>query len=254
MSAWYRHLGVLSRAIHFQNLTAASQHVGLSQPQLSRLVSQLEQGLGVSLLDRTVRRKTSWTALAHRLAQEFDRSEQRLDRSIQELLSDSISRELKGACLEGLASMAVQHLGRMSRGRHWREFHLDVLDQTELEERFLSGGVDIIWSSRVPGKRKPRHQLLLGYQTLDERDSGAAIDVFSSYEFARERKIKSERLRLVSNSLRVRELWFLNIGGKARFPSAVSQSSNKGRKPVLLVGGELVPEQTWSELVKVTSL
>jgi len=252
MSAWYRQLSVLSRAVHFQNLTAASQHVGLSQPQLSRLITQLEQGLGVSLLDRTVRRKTGWTSLALKLAEVFDQSEQRLDRHIQDLLSDSVSRELKGACLEGLASLAVTHMGKLSQNKHWREFHLDVLDQTELEERFLSGNVDIIWSSRVPGKRKPRHQIQLGYQTLDERDSGVPIDIFSSYEFARERRNKTNQLRVVSNSLRVRELWFQTIGGKARFPSAVSLGASKGRKPVLLIGGDLVPPSTWESLLRVT--
>src|SRR5690349_235854 len=100
MSQWYRQLAVISRAVHFQNLTAASQHVGLSQPQLSRLVGQLEEGLGVVLLDRGVRRKTNWTPLAHRLAEVFDRAELGLEKGLRELLDDSISRELKAACLE----------------------------------------------------------------------------------------------------------------------------------------------------------
>jgi LysR family transcriptional regulator, transcriptional activator for aaeXAB operon len=62
-------LSVLARAVHYKNLTSASSHVGLSQPQLSRLVSQLEKELNVTLLDRSARRKSGWTPAAHRVAQ-----------------------------------------------------------------------------------------------------------------------------------------------------------------------------------------
>ena len=40
-------LSVLSKAIHHKNLSAAADHIGLSQPQLSRLIAQLEEELGV---------------------------------------------------------------------------------------------------------------------------------------------------------------------------------------------------------------
>lgn len=250
MSAWYRQLAVLSRAVHFQNLTAASQHVGLSQPQLSRLVGQLEQGLGVVLLDRGVRRKTNWTPLAHRLAEVFDQSEQRLERGLKDLLEETISRELKVACLEGLASLAVRQLGPLTKSKRWRLLQIDVLDQTELEEKFLAGAVDVVWTSRVPGKRKPRYQLDLGYQNLDERNSGVATQIFSSFEYARERRHESASLRVVSNSLRLRELWFETHGGQGRFPSVVRPDMKSGKKPVLLLGGEILSEVVWEELVR----
>lgn len=252
MSQWYRQLAVLSRAVHFQNLTAASQHVGLSQPQLSRLVGQLEQGLGVILLDRGVRRKTNWTPVAHRLAEVFDRSEQGLERGLRDLLDETITRELKVACLEGLASLAVGQLGLLAKSKRWRMIQIDVLDQTELEERFLAGSVDVVWTSRVPGKRKPRHQLSLGYQSLDERDSEVATEIYSSFEFARERKQEPSGLRIVSNSLRVRELWFETWGGRGRFPSTVHVEPKAGRNVVLLLGGEILSESVWHELVQVT--
>ncbi|MGE0762692.1 MAG: LysR family transcriptional regulator [Bdellovibrionales bacterium] len=261
MTIWYRHLSVLSRAVHFQNLTAASQHVGLSQPQLSRLIGQLEEGLGVVLLDRGVRRKTNWTSLAHRLAQLFDHTEHRMARSMQEMLSGAIVRELKAACLEGLVDLAVQQMGRLVKHPHWRLIHLDVLDQTELEERFLSGAVDVVWTSRVPGKGKARHQVELGYQTLDERKSGAHVQLLSRYEFGQSRKPLArhaspdkrqtrEPLTIVSNSLRVRETWFSKIGGHGLFPSAVGKERARGQLPVLLLGSSLLPEIVWQELVE----
>ena len=258
MSIWYRHLSVLSRAVHFQNLTAASQHVGLSQPQLSRLVGQLEQGLGVVLLDRGVRRKTNWTAMALRLAEMFDHTEHRLARAMQELLTEAMVSELKAACLEGLADLAVGQLGRLVKHPHWRLIHLDVLDQTEIEERFLNGSVDVIWTSRVPGKGKPRHQIELGFQSLNNRDSGTPVNLLSRYEFgqSRKRSVSSahsrgtrEPLTIVSNSLRVRELWYDKIGGRGLFPSAVKSEKGRGQLPVLLLGSALLPEMVWQELV-----
>lgn len=257
MSVWYRHLSVLSRAVHFQNLTAASQHVGLSQPQLSRLVGQLEEGLGVVLLDRGVRRKTNWTSLALRLAEMFDHTEHRLARAMQELLTEAIVSELRAACLEGLADLAVGQLGRLVKHPHWRQVHLDVLDQTELEERFLNGSVDVVWTSRVPGKGKPRHQIELGYQSLNAKDSGDPVELLSSYEFgqSRKRSIGSKErgardpLLIVSNSLRVRELWYNKIGGRGLFPSAVKSERTRGQLPVLLLGSALLPELVWQELL-----
>src|SRR5690606_13535732 len=60
-------LTVLSRAIQYNNLSGAAQHVGISQPQLSRIVSRLESELGVPLLNRETRRHSTWTAQAHRI-------------------------------------------------------------------------------------------------------------------------------------------------------------------------------------------
>jgi LysR family transcriptional regulator, transcriptional activator for aaeXAB operon len=254
MSVWYRQLAVLSRAVHFQNLTAASQNVGLSQPQLSRVVSQLEGGLGVVLLDRGVKRKTTWTPVAHQLAEVFERNEHRLERAMQEVLTEALPTEIKGACLEGLAPLAVQHLGRLAAGGHWRRIQLDVLDQTELEERFLAGEVDVVWSSRTPGKGKPRHAIELGFQILEERDSGRALDILSGYENVRLKKKKTDRQRLISNSLRVRELWLEKIGGRGFFPSPVLKERARGKqREVLLLGSELLPEKVWQEFTRAVA-
>jgi LysR family transcriptional regulator, transcriptional activator for aaeXAB operon len=254
MSMWHRQLSVLSRAIHFQNLSAASQNVGLSQPQLSRVVAQLESGLGVVLLDRAVKRKTTWTPVARHLAEVFDRNEHRLERAMQEVLTEALPTELKAACLEGLAPLAVSQMGKLVNDPHWRRIQLDVLDQNELEERFLAGEVDVIWSSRIPGKGKPRHCIELGYQILDERDSGRAIDILSGYENARQKRKKSDRQTLISNSLRVRELWFEKVGGKGRFPSPVLKERARSQREVLLLGSELLPEKVWDEFTRAVEV
>ncbi len=257
MSPWSRHLGVLSQAVHFQNLTAASQHVGLSQPQLSRLVAQLEEGLDIVLLDRSVRRKTNWTPLALKLAQVFDHAEHRLTRAMQDLLKGVMVNEIKGACLEGLADLAVTQMGRLAKHPHWRLIHLDILDQAELEERFLSGDADVVWTSRVPGKSKPRHLLQLGFQTLDQKSNSESVALLSRYEFGKARRRHRQKggpLTVVSNSLRVKELWYEKIGGTGRFPSPVEKDPRRGHVPVLLLGSSLLPEAIWQELMDTAIL
>ena len=66
-------LSVLSKAVMHRNLSLAAVHVGLSQPQLSRLIQKLEGELRVVLLDRASRRKSGWTPVAHELVLAFQR-------------------------------------------------------------------------------------------------------------------------------------------------------------------------------------
>ncbi|MHA0112066.1 LysR family transcriptional regulator, partial [Klebsiella pneumoniae] len=67
-------LSVLTRATQYANLSIAADHVGISQPQLSRIVAKLEDQLGLILLDRESRRKSAWTPAAHRLADIYSRT------------------------------------------------------------------------------------------------------------------------------------------------------------------------------------
>ena len=52
MQNFSHEFSVLRRAVAYKNLTAASQNIGISQPQLSRIVAKLEQELDVKLLNR----------------------------------------------------------------------------------------------------------------------------------------------------------------------------------------------------------
>lgn len=250
MHVWHRHLEILSRAVHHHNLTAASNHVGLSQPQLSRLVGQLEIEFGVVLLDREIKRKSSWTPLAHKLADLYLSNERRLSQSLQELMTESRPLELHGACLEGLSSLAVKHLSAMARQRKWQVLELTVFDQSDLEEKFLAGDVDMIWTSRVPGRAKPRHLIELGYQTLDRREKTGNFQILSRFEFNQQKVKQREKPTFISNSLYIRELWWQEHGGSGQFPSAVMKE--RGHLPVLLLGSTFLSESVWTEVIQAT--
>ena len=83
-------LSVLAKAVQHKNLSAASAHVGLSQPQLSRLVSRIEGEFKVLLLDRSARRKSGLTTIASDLAMAFTKGMGRVE---AELLAMSQDRE-----------------------------------------------------------------------------------------------------------------------------------------------------------------
>src|SRR5476649_2133312 len=100
-------LSILSRATAYENLSRASAHVGLSQPQLSRIVAKLEESLGLTLLDRESRRKSSWTPAAYRLAEIYQGTVQAFNAEIATLATGLTPRELRIGTLEGLVPTAM---------------------------------------------------------------------------------------------------------------------------------------------------
>src|ERR1700722_16048239 len=105
-------LSVLAKAVAYRNLSSASLHVGLSQPQLSRLIAKLESELNMELLDRRVKRKSSWTPQAIQLAELFTQNQRRLENSIRSLQTNQRARQVHIGTLEGLSEAAI-HLAHL---------------------------------------------------------------------------------------------------------------------------------------------
>ena len=111
----YYELSVLGKAIHFKNLSAAALHVGLSQPQLSRIIAKIEDELKIVLLDRSAKRKSGWTPVAFQLSVMFEKSSKRLESELAHLSQNQIVAELKIGTLEGLSSFAMKNLSLLLR-------------------------------------------------------------------------------------------------------------------------------------------
>jgi hypothetical protein len=246
-------LSVLSKAVAFRNLSAASMHVGLSQPQLSRLVSSLESELEMELLDRRVKRNSTWTPQALRLAELYQDTNRRLDLSIRALQSDHHAKEIHMASLEGLADEAIRAAHKLLEEQAVETVFLDIYDRSELEAKFLAGDMDIIVNTRVPRQAKPRFMKVLGYQSLDRLDSNESpYELFSSYEFNKRPRTKkrgpAEKSFLVSNSLYVRRTWIERFGGAGSLPSPLTDKNRKGLDEVLLIGGDWLEPRLWNLL------
>jgi hypothetical protein len=242
-------LTVLSKAVHFKNLTGASAHVGLSQPQLSRLISQIEKEFDVILLDRSAKRKSGWTPAAIRLAEIYSQNARKLQTSIQEAIAAQVPTQLTIGTLEGQSELALSMAHHLLENSKVTELALDVYDQNDLEEKFFNGDLDLILTSHEPGKQKFKHVVEIGFQSLDEVETNTHFTVLSPFEFGRMKKKPTNKV-LISNSLAVRKFWVNTYGGKATMPSAIKKTKGRDMYPVLLIGTELFNESLWRTVLE----
>ena len=247
-------LSVLSKAVAYNNLSGASSHVGLSQPQLSRIVAKLEDQFAVTLLDRDAKRKSSWTAAAFRLAEIYSKTVRQFNGDIQGLVENAQPKQLRFGALEGLAPLAADCAHHTYMNSNIKLIELHVFDLSELEENFFKGELDFMFTSRSPGRKKFKHSLILGHQTLDEiqRESKENLHyaVLSPFQYApkhHEVSDDDDHRTLVSNSLYVRHQWIDRFGGHGVVPSDVrsKRSGKRNEEPVLLLGQEHFPAQVW---------
>lgn len=230
-------LSVLSKAVAYKNLSGAAQNVGISQPQLSRIVGKLESELRGVLLDRGSRRKSGWTPLAFQIAEVYLSSVRGLNSEVQKLLEGSEPRMMHVGTLEGLIPLATKFGHHILNQTSVETVELNVYDLNVLEEKFFKGDLDVIFTAREPGRKKYQYCKVLGYQSLELMESNDKFRVMSSFEFgvsevkAGRNKSKKganvEARTVISNSLAVRRQWIENFGGEGTLPSPV-RSSKKG--------------------------
>jgi len=246
-------LGVLAKAVQHKNLSAAAVHVGLSQPQLSRLVAKVEQGLNVVLLDRTARRKSGWTPFAHDLAVAFSRGMGRLEAEIAALATDIEVSEVRIGTLEGLSTIASAFASSCFQDLGMRVVYLDVLDFADLDAEFIGQNLDFIFTVRSPGKQKFHNLIDVGYQQLERIHSDRATLVASGFEFAGvdKKSLDGCKHALVSNSLDVRRHWLKEIGGVGVLPSDAKTGRGKGQYTISLIGSELLSPKLWEKVKKL---
>lgn len=243
-------LSVLSKAVQHKNLSAAAVHVGLSQPQLSRLIAKIESELSVILLDRSARRKSGWTPLAQDLAFAFTKGMSRLQSDILSVAKESEVHELRIGTLEGLSSIASQFVQYCFDQLNIKTVYLEVLDFKELDSQFLSGNLDLIFTVRAPSKQKFTHQLEVGYQQMEKIATQKEIHVFSPFEFSGVDKKSLEPAKhiLVSNSLSFRQSWLREIGGTGILPIDAKKGRGKGYFSVYLFGSDLLSPKIWAKI------
>jgi hypothetical protein len=246
----YYELSVLARAIHFKNLSAAALHVGLSQPQLSRIIAKIEEELKIVLLDRSAKRKSGWTHVAFQLADIFEKSSKRLETELNSVSPNQMVGELRIGTLEGLAEIALRTVQRCFEHVGVKKINLDIFDLSELEAAFLSGDFDIIFSSKTPGLQKFRYLHELGFQKMQKIDSSRDYAVLSTFEYGRANKKTLENFPhlFISNSLSLRKYWLDNMGGFGNLPSEVKSGRAKETEPVLMIGTELLNPLLWEKL------
>lgn len=254
----HHELSVLSRAVHFGNLSSAAIHVGLSQPQLSRIVSRIENHLKITLLDRTSRRKSHWTPIAHRLTEIFSQAGQKLEKDLKYWIQKTELTAIQVGSLEGLLSLALQQSHYLLQNSSLQILELDIFDLSQLDELFLNGDLHLIFTSRPPGRRKYKFEKEMGFQSLKKIKSNPNnFRVLSTFEFGREhQKIIPSKNRplppiksFISNSLETRKQWLKHYGGTGLIPSEVfSKKPEANAESVLMIGSDHLPQMLWEKL------
>ncbi|MCO5143446.1 MAG: LysR family transcriptional regulator [Oligoflexia bacterium] len=247
-------LSILARAVAFKNLSGASHHIGLSQPQLSRILKKIEDEYEITLLDRSSKRNSSWTSSAQKLANFYHRKIRHMDREILEVIQDAIPSQINIGALEGLLELTFPFLEKLYEFSHIKVIELDVFDLDRLEKGFFRGDLDLIFSSREPGVKKHKYSSLLGYQSLDYIQTNQRYHVLSSFEFHvnKEKKHTGEKI-LVSNSLSVRKSWLHHIGGHGTLPSKPKLKSKikNDMQPIFLLARDDLHGKLWDALYNV---
>ena len=246
----YYELSVLGKAIHFKNLSAAALHVGLSQPQLSRIIAKIEDELKIVLLDRSAKRKSGWTPVAFQLSLMFEKSSKRLESELANLSQNQVIGELKIGTLEGLSSFAMKTCQYCFDNVGVAKIYIEIYDLNELEAHFLSGNLDLIFTSNSPGRQKFKYFLELGFQVLEKIQTSKNYAVLSSFENGRNGKKEMGEFKhvLVSNSLAFRKEWFKSIGGTGYLPTEAKKGRAKEHEPVYLIGSEILNPVLWSQI------
>lgn len=250
MQQIYYELSVLAKAIHFKNLSAAALHVGLSQPQLSRIIARIEDDLKIVLLDRSAKRKSGWTPVAFQLSEIFEKSIKRLETELHGISNNQMVGELHIGTLEGLSDFALNTTRLCFEEVGVTKITLDIFDLNELEANFMSGNLDLIFTSKSPGRQKFTYLAELGFQRLEEINSSKDFAVLSSFEYGRANKKELESFPhiFVSNSLSIRRGWFEKNGGTGHMPTEAKRGRAKDAEPVLLIGSELLNPVLWTNI------
>lgn len=243
-------LSILSKAVQHKNLSAAAVHVGLSQPQLSRLVAKIEAELNIVLLDRTARRKSGWTPIAQELSMTFSRGMGRLQTEILALAEEREVTELRIGTLEGLSQIANQFVKQCFDNLKMKTVYFDILDFKDLDSQFLSGNLDLIFTVKNPSKQKFNHMLEVGYQQMEKVSTDENLLVLSPFEVpAYDKKLLEKTSHvLVSNSLSLRDHWLHKVGGTGTLPVDAKKGRGKGFYTVYLIGSDLLSPKIWSKI------
>ncbi|MBX2995156.1 MAG: LysR family transcriptional regulator [Bdellovibrionaceae bacterium] len=243
-------LSVLAKAIQHKNLSAAAVHVGLSQPQLSRLVAKIESELNVVLLDRTARRKSGWTPMALELSLIFTRGLGRLEGEIMALAEERDITELRIGSLEGLSGISTQFAKSCFDQLGMKLVYLDLLDFRDLDSQFLSGNLDLIFTVKSPSKQKYQKMIEVGFQQMEKVNSDPKTLICSPFEFAglEKREVEAASHLLVSNSLSLRSQWLHNFGGAGTLPVDAKKGRGKGHYSIYLIGSDILSPRIWDRL------
>ncbi len=255
MNPIFWELSVLGRAIHFPNLSSAAANIGISQPQLSRIIKKIETELNTPLLSRESRRNSHWTPSALKIAEAYLKHNKKIGEELEQITQSSLPKKISIGFLEGLMPLAAQLGQHLLKSNLVTQLEMDVFDLSMLEETFLRGDLDVVLTARTPGRKKYNHVRTLGYQRITKHNVAATttcLTLFESTALLQKSKdaLKSKNV-IVSNSLALKKYLVEEYKISADIPSELhSKAQSKDDREVLLLASPSFPESFWVEVDK----
>lgn len=134
-------LPVLEASVRLGSFTKAGEHLGLSQPTVSRHISNLEDHLGVSLFTREHKKLTA-TRNGRELARATDLGLSHIDAAVRKAMMEETTEGLRLACTQSFANRwLLPRFSDLRRASGEQQIHLLALhwlDDIDLD------GVDMI--------------------------------------------------------------------------------------------------------------
>jgi len=179
---------ILTAVKNLGSITAASQHLFVSQPYISRTIKEAEQQLGIQLIDRTTKPTRLTYAGAQYLAglQKIKQQLSDLDQTMHEL-AQSKSGHLSIALSESMATQILPELGSQFL-QEYPQYHLDIDEMPSLAaEKAVTDNQSDIYIGP-----KSAHHSAFFYRIM--RDQSFSILVPTTYPFSLPRVTSPQQL------------------------------------------------------------
>jgi DNA-binding transcriptional LysR family regulator len=158
-----RDLYTLQAVMQCGSMAKAAEHLAVSQPAISKAITEIERTLGVPLFDRTARGVTP-TAYGQALLRRGHSILDELRESIKdiEFLSDPTAGELRVGTAEPMTAFVATVIDRVSRQHPRIQFHVTAGDTPKLYGELRERSIDL----RIKRMADPKPEPDMNAETL----------------------------------------------------------------------------------------
>jgi DNA-binding transcriptional LysR family regulator len=143
-----RQLEYFQVVARLENMTRAAEELHIAQPSLSKMMSRLEEEVGVPLFERYGRKRLRLNQSGKCFLERIRRSFSELEQGLSEA-KDMAGLEGGSVVIGATTSRMLPKLfeGYLVKHRHVKFRLYQVTEQSEIQERLLNGNIDLCLSS-----------------------------------------------------------------------------------------------------------
>jgi hypothetical protein len=208
-------------------------------------------------MDRDSKRSVSWRPEALKLADLYSQLSRSWELELKSLSASKPFKKIKVGCLEGLSEVATDYIAKIIKlESNLEEIEIEPLDLGELEKEFLDQELDLILSSRSPGKKKFQFLEVIGHQKFSNFEGRSEWQIKTPFELLKDHKSKKKK-NIVTKSLWLKTLCRDRLDASALIPQKLNKSSaskipkeSQDYVPVFMIAKDDFPKELWKELLR----